>query len=275
MHFFFLLLALAAVLSLANGATTRAEDDKQQWIKIARGLSPLVVAEVNLVEGSAGSGVSGSLNIYEYDENYPILISGTVFGLEPGAHGFHIHEVGATGDECKAAGPHYNPLMVTHSAPDSSSRHIGDLGNIEAGELSTNINIEDSVASFFGENSISNRAIVVHAGEDDLGLGGDDESLATGNAGARLACGIITELDNLEWTIFVPPTPHHSLSQKKVRCHLVRGRYIAGQEFEGQSACGKMVKISADGVVNGGAIRVSEVDEDRENTVVTITGQLA
>ena len=41
-------------------------------------------------------------------------------------------------------------------------------------------------------NSILDRAIVVHAGEDDLGLGGDDGSLATGNAGSRVACGLVT-----------------------------------------------------------------------------------
>ena len=45
--------------------------------------------------------------------------------------------------------------------------------------------------------SVLGRGVIVHADEDDLGLGGDDESLVTGNAGARLACCIIavTELE--------------------------------------------------------------------------------
>ena len=42
-----------------------------------------------------------------------------------------------------------------------------------------------------GPNDVAGRAIVVHAGEDDLGRGGDEESKKTGNAGARAACGII------------------------------------------------------------------------------------
>ena len=49
------------------------------------------------------------------------------------------------------------------------------------------IDIRDSVASLHGQFSVVNRAIVVHAGEDDLGRGGDAESLKTGNAGEFLA----------------------------------------------------------------------------------------
>jgi Cu/Zn superoxide dismutase len=61
-----------------------------------------------------------------------------------------------------------------------------------------------------GETSVMNRAIVIHEGRilanvegdsnmfvvgvDDLGLGGEDDSLTTGHAGARAACCIITQL---------------------------------------------------------------------------------
>ena len=49
----------------------------------------------------------------------------------------------------------------------------------------------DSLAGLYGDDSIVGRAMVVHAGEDDLGLGGDSGSRASGNAGARVACCII------------------------------------------------------------------------------------
>lgn len=45
--------------------------------------------------------------------------------------------------------------------------------------------------SLFGENSVLGRSMVVHAKEDDLGRGGDEESKKTGNSGKRLACGVI------------------------------------------------------------------------------------
>ena len=74
------------------------------------------------------------------------------------------------------------------------NRHVGDLGNIETvSKRVTPVTIIDTLITLEEglENDISGRAIVVHADEDDLGMGGNDGSLKTGNAGARLACGII------------------------------------------------------------------------------------
>lgn len=69
---------------------------------------------------------------------------------------------------------------------------MGDLGNIVADATNTaSVNIVDSVISLNGPFSILGRSIVIHAGEDDLGTGGDAGSMATGNAGARLGCGVI------------------------------------------------------------------------------------
>lgn len=82
----------------------------------------------------------------------------------------------------------------THGAPTAAVRHVGDLGNIEAVDgVPTVVNVVDDKITLEpgAENGILGKAIVVHAGEDDLGLGGDAGSLATGNAGARRACGVI------------------------------------------------------------------------------------
>ena len=86
-----------------------------------------------------------------------------------------------------------------HSAPTSSKRHVGDLGNIITNRFGqTSVNIFDSVITLdsLSENFVGNRAFVVHLGEDDLGIPGlregDAGSLKTGNASSRVACGIIT-----------------------------------------------------------------------------------
>jgi Cu-Zn family superoxide dismutase len=118
-------------------------------------------------------------------------ITGRITGLTPGKHGFHIHEFGDLSDGCKSAGGHYNPEGVDHG--DLSKGHVGDLGNVVAnGSGVANINITANRVSLVGEQSVIGRAIVIHADEDDLGKGGDEESLKTGNAGDRLACGVIS-----------------------------------------------------------------------------------
>lgn len=122
----------------------------------------------------------------------PVTVSGEVSGLQPGKHGFHIHEFGDNTNGCTSAGPHFNPTGKEHGAPDADERHVGDLGNIEADASGVaKINISDSQISLLGANSILGRTVVVHADIDDLGLGGHELSKTTGNAGARLGCGVI------------------------------------------------------------------------------------
>jgi superoxide dismutase, Cu-Zn family len=89
-------------------------------------------------------------------------------------------------------GPHFNPHNANHGGPTSSVRHVGDLGNISTDSSGTaKGTVEDKQVKLIGPESIIGRMIVVHAGEDDLGQGGNEESLKTGNAGGRAACGVI------------------------------------------------------------------------------------
>ena len=69
----------------------------------------LFILVVDLVS-AGGSGVTGRLQLFHFD--FPVRyvsISGYISGLKPGAHGFHIHATGDVGDDCKAAGGHFNP----------------------------------------------------------------------------------------------------------------------------------------------------------------------
>ena len=93
---------------------------------------------------------------------------------------------------CKTAGPHWNPEGMTHGGPGKAVRHHGDLGNIEAGDDGKGtLSTSDDKIMLYGPNSIIGRSMVCHAGVDDLGEGGNEESLKTGNAGGRIACGVI------------------------------------------------------------------------------------
>ncbi len=114
-------------------------------------------------------------------------IVGDISGLSPGEHGFHIHQWGdCSAPDGKSAGGHYNPFNNPHGGPTDNIRHVGDLGNIKAGENGqAHFEMTDRVISLTGPNSIIGRAVIVHAGRDDL------KSQPTGNAGSRVACGVI------------------------------------------------------------------------------------
>ncbi|PAV57129.1 hypothetical protein WR25_26152 isoform A [Diploscapter pachys] len=140
-------------------------------------------------------GVTGAIWFTQKTESEPLTIKGEITGLAPGKHGFHIHQYGDSTNGCTSAGPHFNPFGKTHGGPCCEVRHVGDLGNVIAeADGVAHIDMTDKLATLYGQNSIVGRSLVVHAGEDDLGKGEGDkkeESLKTGNAGARLACGVI------------------------------------------------------------------------------------
>lgn len=117
-----------------------------------------------------------------------IRVEATVTGLDSESrHGFHIHEFGdCRAPDATSAGGHYNPTDEEHGAPSDDLRHMGDLGNLPADAQGTaSVDFLDAKLELNGPNSILGRAVIVHAGTDDF------QSQPTGNAGSRLACGVI------------------------------------------------------------------------------------
>jgi Cu-Zn family superoxide dismutase len=131
--------------------------------------------------------------IYVKETSLGLTIDYEVKGLSDGLHGFHIHEYGDLSDGCKSACSHFNPFNKKHGGLHSKERHAGDLGNIESKNklAKGTLHVKGICLTKNMKTSVLGRMFIIHDKEDDLGKGGDEESLKTGNAGARLACGVI------------------------------------------------------------------------------------
>ena len=140
------------------------------------------------------SNITGTIKFSE-SEDKKIKIKYNIIGLKDGNHGFHIHQYGDLTDECNSACSHFNPNNNNHGSLTSIERHAGDLGNIYSKDgVSSGELIANDLSLNHNKYNILGRMVIIHKDEDDFGKGTGDkmeESLKTGNAGKRLACGII------------------------------------------------------------------------------------
>ncbi|KAF2202328.1 copper/zinc binding superoxide dismutase [Delitschia confertaspora ATCC 74209] len=139
------------------------------------------------------SNVKGTVTFEQENESSQTKISWNITGNDPNAErGMHVHAFGDNTNGCTSAGPHFNPRNVSHGAPTDEERHVGDLGNYKTdAQGNAQGSWTDPLIKLIGAESVIGRTLVVHAGTDDLGKGGHEESKKTGNAGARPACGVI------------------------------------------------------------------------------------
>jgi Cu-Zn family superoxide dismutase len=111
--------------------------------------------------------------------------------MPAGKHGFHIHEFGDMSGGCATLGAHWNPTGQEHGGVHSRVRHAGDFGNVERGKVYRyfieGARILDGSAHF----RVLGRSVVIHEGQDDLGLGSALDSKTTGGSGARIGCAVI------------------------------------------------------------------------------------
>ncbi len=172
---------IGVALSLIGFAVGVLEDNQTKTETSARQM-PLPKAAVAVLQPTQGQKVEGVLEFKQEQEG--VRVRGVVRGLTPGEHGFHIHEFGdLRGNDGTAAGDHYNPDGKKHGSPDGSEHHAGDLGNITADQQG--MAKVDKLAKGLKLHFVVGRSIVVHADPDDF------ESQPSGNAGARVALGVI------------------------------------------------------------------------------------
>ena len=135
----------------------------------------------------SGSAVAGSVNFTERGDK--VLVEVRALGLKPNSeHGFHIHEKGdCSAADATSAGGHFNPDNRSHGHPESAQSHAGDMPNLKAddkGQAITTFEMK-GVKLNSGDHGILQRSVIIHANPDD------HTSQPAGNAGARIACGVI------------------------------------------------------------------------------------
>jgi Cu-Zn family superoxide dismutase len=162
-----LVLSSLAVIGVANAS---AQDTKKA---------------IAVLHSASGSQATGSVTFTASGDAVKVVAD--IAGLKPGKHGFHIHEFGdCSSPDAASAGGHFNPTKHNHGAPDAAERHDGDLGNIEADESGkAHLEWTDKAMKLSGANSIVGHAVIVHEKADDL------KTQPTGDAGGRIACGVI------------------------------------------------------------------------------------
>ena len=136
-----------------------------------------------------GNSVSGTVNFTQKGDL--VLVEAKINGLKPnGSNAIHVHEKGnCSAADASSAGGHFNPSSSQHGGPAGAARHGGDLGNLKAdADGHAQMSIEVSGISLGTDsNSITGRAVIVHAGADDF------KTQPSGNSGARVACGLISK----------------------------------------------------------------------------------
>lgn len=121
-----------------------------------------------------------------------VTVSLEANSLTPGLHAVHIHAVGkCEGPAFASAAGHFNPQQKKHGHKSNDGAHAGDLPNMLAATdgsgrfevLTDAFTLASGPTSLFDADG---SAIVIHAAPDDYATD------PAGNAGDRIACGVIT-----------------------------------------------------------------------------------
>lgn len=185
-----LLLGSVALFGCKQTANERGQGVPQATPNVAKSAAVNAPA-IASVEPTSGNSVKGQLTFTS--EAGRVHITGRIDNLKRNAeHGFHIHEFGDCANEGKAAGDHFTATARPHGPPSAvnTAHHTGDFGNIVADQEGVaNVDVWSDVALLHpGPEFAVGRAVVVHEGKDDF------TTQPAGNAGARVACGVIQPL---------------------------------------------------------------------------------
>ena len=182
--------ALAACGGSNDGDNVAAEADRagESAVQMPASDAPVAAGAAVMLEPTEGNQTRGELRFAAVGDR--IEVTGTLSGL-PGnsTHGFHVHETGdCSAPDATSAGGHFNPASTDHGRVGQGEHHAGDSDNITAdadGNATVQGWLEGATVGDGAATDIVGKAVIVHADEDDYA------TQPTGNAGDRLACGVI------------------------------------------------------------------------------------
>ncbi len=159
---------------------------------------------------TAGNKVKGSVTFAEAEDG-KVTVTAELEGLNPGQqHAMHVHEFGdCSAADGASAGGHFNPEGHDHGLPTTEKRHAGDFGNVTAdaaGKAKFSLVVDNLTVAKW--NGVAGRSVIVHAKADDGGQ-------PTGNAGGRVACGVIGVAKAPEAAKPTAPAPTAAPAQTK------------------------------------------------------------
>jgi Cu-Zn family superoxide dismutase len=175
----FLVVSVALVVAITLlGIAAHAQDKKDPWAE----------AQTVTLNGAENKEV-GTAKLLQIPNG--VLVRLALTKVAPGPHAFHVHAVGkCEGPEFTTAGGHFNPMSKKHGLISAEGSHTGDLPNVIVPDsgAATVETVIPHVTLTAGDHTLADAdgsALVLHAGADDY------TTDPTGNAGGRIACGVI------------------------------------------------------------------------------------
>ena len=138
------------------------------------------------LEARSGSNVKGTVRFKAVDGG--VEVTAAIEGLTPGDHAYHVHEKGdCSAPDAASAGGHFNPHAQPHGGPEAAAHHAGDFGNLTASGdgKATKTFVMHGITLGGDASSVVGKGFIVHEKADDL------KTQPTGDAGGRVACGVI------------------------------------------------------------------------------------
>lgn len=186
---------IAATLALAgcggSGMSSSSAADAPATSSSARAASPSATGSgaraSATLQPKSGTNTTGTVTFQQQPGG--VMMTASISGLPPSSvHGFHVHEKGdCSAPDAMSAGGHFNPGGKPHGQMTMPEHHAGDMNNVTAdanGNVRVSMLLPDlSVGT--EANGVIGRAVVVHKDPDDY------KTQPTGNAGGRIACGVV------------------------------------------------------------------------------------